>query len=187
MRLSPRSTRIPGQPVEGQRDEKPTDGAFEALDQMANWVRFADTKATILTAGLGIVVTALMANAKTISCAIRRGGMGGYVVGPLAGLALLAAGYTLIWLVCTIGPQGKVTVSGFNRFAWPTLSNATVDQLIDHTRNVDVRADAWRQVIDLSTVAERKFNACSHAVKGFAVLIVLSAATVAAASGITTT
>jgi len=97
----------------------------------------------------------------------------------------LAGGYTLFCLVRAIGPQSKVAYSRLNRFAWPTLPKTTIDQLTDPTRNVDVRTDAWQQVIDLSTLAERKFHACGRAVKGFAVLVNLSAATVAAASAFT--
>lgn len=48
-------------------DAEHADGCFQAMDQMANWVRFADTKATILTAGLGVALTMLMTNAGTIT------------------------------------------------------------------------------------------------------------------------
>ena len=52
-------------------------------------------------------------------------------------------------------------------------------------QKVDVRTDAWQQVIDLSVHANRKFDACSRAVKGFAVLVVLGVAAVATAVGFT--
>ncbi len=155
------------------------------MDQMANWVRFADTKATILTAGLGVVLTMLMTNADTVTDAIKQGHPDAYVVGTLAGLALLAVGYTLFWLVRAIGPQNNVPYNTLNRFAWPTLIKATTVQLTDHTHNVDVRTDAWRQVIDLSVLANRKFDACGRAVKGFAILAILGVATVATAVGFT--
>jgi hypothetical protein len=152
---------------------------------MANWVRFADTKATILTAGLGVVLTILMTNAGTIKSAIERGCPAAYVVSTLSALALIAFGYTLFWLVRAIGPQSNVAYTTLNRFAWPTLTKATTDQLSDHARRVDVRIDAWQQVIDLSVLANRKFDACGHAVKGFGVLVVLGVAAVAAAVGFT--
>lgn len=68
-----------------------------------------------------------------------------------------------------------------NRFAWPTLVKATMAQLTDHTHEVDVRADASQQVIDLSILANRKFDACGRAVKGFAVLVVLGVGCVVSA------
>lgn len=153
------------------------------MDQMANWVRFADTKATILTAGLGVVLTMLMTNADTVTDAIKQGCPSAYVVGTLAGFALIAFGYTLFWLVRAIGPQSNVAYNTLNRFAWPTLTKATTDQLTDHTDKVDVRTDAWQQVIDLSVLAGRKFDACGRAAKGFAILVILGVATVATAVG----
>lgn len=174
----------PAVPPEEKPDAKPADGGFQAMDQMANWVRFADTKATILTAGLGVVLTMLMANSETVATAIKRGCPGGYVVGLLAGLAAIAFGYTLFWLVRAIGPQSNVGYNTLNRFAWPTLLKATTNQLTNHAREVDVRADAWQQVIDLSILANRKFEACGRAVKGFAVFIIVGIACVATAIGL---
>lgn len=174
-------TSTPASAPEDKPDAKPADGGFQAMDQMANWVRFADTKATILTAGLGVVLTMLMTNADTITKAIKEGCPAAYVVGTLSGLALMAFGYTLFWLVRAIGPQSNVAYNTLNRFAWPTLIKATTDQMTDHAHKVDVRTDAWQQVIDLSILAKRKFDACGHAVKGFAVLAVLGVAAVATA------
>lgn len=155
------------------------------MDQMANWVRFADTKATILTAGLGVVLTMLMTNADTIMSAIKAGCPATYVVGTLSALVLIAFGYTLFWLIRAIGPQSNIAYSTLNRFAWPTLTKATIDQLTDYVQKVAVRTDAWQQVIDLSVLANRKFDACGRALKGFAVLIVLGVATVTLAVSFT--
>jgi hypothetical protein len=171
---------------EGKPDAKPADGAFQAMDQMANWVRFADTKAAILTAGLGVVLTMLMSNADIVSEAIKQGSPEGYAVGILAGLALVAVGYTLFWLVRAISPRSQASNNTINRFAWPTLVKANADQLIQHTQDIDARIDAWQQVIDLSVLANRKFDACGRAVKGFSVLVILGPATVATAVGFAT-
>jgi hypothetical protein len=166
-------------------DGKPADGGFQAMDHMANWVRFADTKATILTAGLGVVLTMLMTNAKTIADALREGRVAAAVVAVLAGGTLLAVGWTLYWLVRAIGPQSAIQYPHLNRFAWPSLLRATSEQLTQHTQRVDVRNETWQQVIDLSALANRKFEACGKAVRGFAVLVVLGVACVAAAIGFT--
>ena len=184
--ISPVQATSGGAKLDDKLDTKSPDGCFQAMDQMANWVRFADTKATILTAGLGVVLTMLISNSKTIATAIKQRGPDAYIVGSLATLALFALGYTLFWLVLAIGPRSTVADNTFNRFAWPTLLNATTDQVISHTYTVDVRTDAWRQVVDLSVIAGRKFGACGHAVKGFAVLVVLGVACVATAIGFTT-
>jgi hypothetical protein len=166
-------------------DDKPADGSFQSMDQVANWVRFADTKATILAAGVGVVITILMTNSKTIATAIKHGCPDAYIVGSLAALAAITLGYTVFWLVCAIGPQSTVAYNSLNRFAWPTMLKTTTDELTDHADRVDARADAWQQVIDLSILANRKFAACGRAVKGFAALVVLGVACVATAIGFT--
>lgn len=175
---------------EGNEDQpaggKPADGGFQAMDQMANWVRFADTKATILTAGFGVLLTMLMTNATTIANALREGCVAAAVVGVLAGGTILAVAWTLYWLVRAIGPQSAIQYPHLNRFAWPSLLRATPEQLSQHAERVDVRTDAWQQVIDLSTLADRKFDACGKAVRGFAALAVLGLACIAAAIGFTT-
>ncbi|MCU1633710.1 MAG: hypothetical protein JWM61_2362 [Micrococcaceae bacterium] len=122
---------------------------------MANWVRFADTKATILTAGLGVVLTMLMTHAKTVTTAIAQGRPAACILVTLAAGSLLAFGWTLFWLVRAIGPQRRVQYTSLNRFAWPSLLRATAEDLSDHAAQVDVRADAWQQVLDLSRLADR--------------------------------
>lgn len=151
------------------------------MDQMANWVRFADTKATILTAGFGVVLMMLMSNGTTILTVISNGGSGGYVVGTLSVLAVAAVCYTLFWLVRALGPQGAVTYRALNRFAWPALVGTTTEQLVAHTVANNLRDEAWRQVLDLSALAQRKFHACGRAVWGFAALVILGVACVATA------
>lgn len=49
----------------------PSNGSVAAVEQMANWVRFADTKATILAAGLGVVVSMFTNSADVVVKAIR--------------------------------------------------------------------------------------------------------------------
>lgn len=184
--LPSRRRKTASEPVpDSKPDAKPADGAFQAMDQVANWVRFADTKATILTAGLGVVLTMVMTKADTITRAVQKGCPAAYVVGAMSALALIAFGYTLFWLVRAIGPQSNVAYNTLNRFAWPTLVKATPDQLAQHTQKVDASADAWQQVIDLSVIANRKFDACGRAVKGFALLVVLGVGVVASALGFT--
>lgn len=156
------------------------------MDQLANWVRFADTKATILTAGLGVVLTMLINSARTIIDAMDESYVAAAVVSGLAGGALFSVGWTLFWLVRAIGPQNKVFYARLNRFAWPSLVRATPEQLLEHTSQTDVRADAWQQVLDLSTLAERKFSACGKAVYGFAALVLFGTVCVGASTLFTT-
>lgn len=180
----PKSTDVGSVSLESW-DAKPAEGGFQAMDQMANWVRFADTKATILTAGLGVILTMLMNNAKTVMAAFGQGCVQALVVGILALGALGAFLWTLFWLVRAIGPQTSTKHARLNRFAWPSLRQATAEQLAEHASQVDVRQDAWQQVIELSELAGRKFDACAKAVRGFALLAVLGLSCVVVGLGLT--
>lgn len=161
------------------------DGGFQALDQMANWVRFAETKATILTAGLGVVTTVLMTNSRSIFTAMMAGCPQALIVGLLAALTIGAFVYTLFWLTTAIGPRNNSASTHLNRFAWPTLVNASAEQLSKHALEVEAREDAWAQVIDLSDLAARKFRACGKAVRGFACLVILAVACISTAIALT--
>ncbi|WP_406816524.1 hypothetical protein [Mycobacterium sp. M23085] len=151
----------------------PSDGSLESIDQMASWVRFADTKATILAAGLGVVATMLASNVKTVVKAISEGCLATLLVGGLSVATVLAFLWTLGWLTWAIVPRSRVRYNHLNRFAWPSLVGATVQELLAHTARVDVQTDAWQQVLDLSQVASRKYSACAKAVYGFAALILV--------------
>lgn len=154
------------------------DGAFQAMDQIANWVRFADAKATVLTAGLGVLTVALLTNAAVIVKAIRVGGCRATMVSVVGSLAVLALLWTLGWLVTALSPRRTVSAPEANRFAWPTLTDLPVDRLVQHVESSDVSREAWRQVIDLSQIAGLKFLATQKAIYGFACLVVLCVATV---------
>lgn len=184
--LPPRG-RLDGLQASPKPDAKPGDGSSQAMDQVAHWVRFADTKATILTAGLGVVMTMLMTNSGKVVAAFTHGSPAVCAMVILGGGAAAAFVYTLYWLVRAIGPQSQVPYIALNRFAWPTLSKATPAMLMEHAERSDVSVDAWQQVIDLSGIAQRKFAACGQAVRGFAVVVVLAVACVATAVAITHT
>lgn len=167
-------------------DGQLTDGEFQALDQIAAWVRFADAKATILTAGLGVVLTLLMTHASAVADVVQTGCIEALVVGGLAVGSLLAVCWTLYWLMRAIGPQRRIKYNHVNRFAWPSMVGTTPDLLTQHCERVDVRTDAWQQVVELSKLAERKYKACGKAIPGFAVLVVLGLACVIVTIGLTT-
>jgi hypothetical protein len=157
-------------------------GSLEAIDHMAAWVRFADTKATVLAAGLGVVVTMLASSTSTVVKALGGGCGGKMTVGGLALITALAFLWTLFWLVRAIAPRNRLPYNGLNRFAWPSLVGATAEQLVAHAAASDVEVDAWQQVVDLAGVAREKFDAVKHAVYGFGLLIVVGVFTVVCAA-----
>ncbi len=165
-----------------------SDGSIQAVEQIGNWVRFAETKATILAAGLGVVLTMLVANTTTFVKALTGGGCApALIVGGLAGLAILALLWTLFWLIHAIAPHGKVHYGQLNRFAWPSLAGTTIDQLLTHVGQADMDTDAWQQVLDLSAIAKRKFDACGKAIYGFGCLVIVGLSCSVTAIAFTTT
>lgn len=152
---------------------------------MANWVRFADTKATILAAGLGVVVTLLTNSTGTVLKAMNTTCGAKMIVGGLAAVTVVSFLWTLFWVVNAITPRNTVSSGGLNRFAWPSLIGVSADKLLAHVESSEVEVDAWRQVIDLASIADSKFASCKKAINGFALMIVFGVFTVLSAAGFT--
>lgn len=164
------------------RGEHRTDaGALQALEQVANWVRFSDTKATVLTAGFGVVVTVLLSNWKIVLTAISRGDITAGALLCVASAALISGLLTLYWLVLAITPRSAAADPGLNRFSWPALARTTAAELAQHAADVPVSDDAWRQAIRLAAIADRKFRYTGYAVWSFAAFVVLGFVTVTVA------
>lgn len=146
------------------------EGSDLALTQAAEWVKFADTKATILTAALGVVATMYVTNASVIVTAMTKGEMQTLVVGlfVLAGIGTFI--FTLSWLLIAIYPRGSRSFE-LNRFSWPSLSAADHEALLAHAATTPSYIDAYEQAIQLSAVAESKFTAVRRATGGFAGLL----------------
>jgi len=152
---------------------------------MADWVRFADTKATILAAGLGVVVTMLTNSTSTVVKAMGATCPSKLVVGGLAAVTVLSFLWTLFWVIRAIAPRNALPYNKLNRFAWPSLVGATADQLVAHADQNNVEGDAWQQVVDLAAIAKRKFDACKLAIYGFGVMIVAGVFTLLTAAAFT--
>lgn len=157
------------------------DGAMNALSEIGQWVRFADTKAGLLAAGLGVALAGTVSQASTVVEAIADGGGAGALTAALFCLWACFA-LALVWfLMSAIGPRTTTTGPTVNRFAWPSLASLTVSDLTDHVAKTPRDSDAWRQVIDLSGVAAAKYRACGRAVVAFMLLVVTTAAMIALA------
>lgn len=173
----PRRTRRPE--VQLGTDRNLTDdGALHAMDHVGTWVRFADMKATILAAGLGVILTMLMTNADTIAAAIEDGGTASGILIAVTAATTASAAWTLIWIVRAITPRTGGNTIQSNRFAWPSLSGASADQLSAHLVQTSLQDDGWRQALVLATIADQKFAACTKAVWGFAAFVILASSCV---------
>lgn len=158
----------------------PEHGELQSMEQLANWVRFADTKATILFAGLGVALTLSLSSVSTTAHAVQRGGSSGAIVGITGALTAIAFLWTLSWLLCAINPSRTSGSTTPNRFAWPTLTALDLDEFEGHLDQVDMAADARRQCLDLARLARRKYLACTLAVWGYGVFLLLAVSTMLA-------
>ncbi|MHC2187031.1 hypothetical protein ACVLV4_002698 [Rathayibacter agropyri] len=164
--------------MQGERDRAADhvfDLALEAMDHVANWVRFADTKATILSAGVAAVLAMSVTNATTVIQQID-GSPTGVAVTVLAGASAVALLWTVFWIIRAITPTRTIGTPEPNRFAWPAMSRLPLQDLQHHARTTLRDEDAWRQTHDLAQTANRKFAACKNAAFGFAVLIIVTPA-----------
>ncbi len=159
----------------------PDDGAMNALSEIGQWVRFADTKAGLLAAGLGVVLAGTLGQAATIVAAIAGGGALGALTAALFAWWVVFA-LALVWfLMNAIGPRTITSGSTINRFAWPSLAGLSAADLTEHVSKTNRDSDAWRQVVDLSAVAAAKYRACGRAVLSFMLVIVTTASMIALA------
>ena len=156
-------------------------GGVVAHDQVAQWVRFADTKATILSAALGLVTTLLVTQLPLVADQIHDDhGTGGVILSSLAAITVGAFAVALLNLVRTISPRTDSDVA-LNRFGWPSLATHTNEEVRRHVRTADPVTEIWDQVRFLSVLAKRKFDALRAAVFAFAVYVSASVATLAVA------
>ncbi|OKH66340.1 hypothetical protein EB73_20240 [Mycobacterium sp. SWH-M3] len=164
-----------------------TSGCLAAITEMAGWVRFADTKATILAAGLGVVITMLTNSTEAVVKALDASCLARLIVGGFAAATVISFLWTLFWIIRAIAPRSALPYNKLNRFAWPSLVGATADQLVEHAERNSIEADAWQQVLDLAGIAKRKFDACKFAIYGFGTMIIVGFFTVLSAAAFTST
>src|SRR5262245_56881172 len=98
------------------------DDAYVALEQFGQWVRFADTKATILAAALGAVLTLLGATSNDVVSVIKDGGVAAWLIGGLGGLSTGVFAVSLWNVITAIRPRASLPDGRMNRFAWPSVA-----------------------------------------------------------------
>lgn len=156
-------------------------GAIVAIEQAGEWVRFADTKATILAAGVGVVLAVVATSAADVGSAIKAGGAGAWLVAVLGTATIAMLVLTIGSIARAIRPRIAIEYAHVNRFAWPSVAAHTEQELADRATS-EPHADAWEQVHALSIIARSKFAACTSAITWFALLVLLSFLCVTAAA-----
>lgn len=171
-------------PLRRKRQDAPSDhGHFQALDQIGQWVRFADVKATILFASLGAVLTLVATSRADIVSALCVDSATKVMAALLFALAV-AVLFTLSQLLWAVNPRSSTSGGGINRFAWPTLHKVSVKTLAKHAARTDPTTEVWAQVKDLADIAKKKFTATRRAAWGLGACLVLSIVLVAASVGV---
>ncbi|THJ64727.1 hypothetical protein E8P82_14235 [Arthrobacter echini] len=150
-------------------------GAVIAMEHVANWVRFADTKATILSAGVAAILVMAVSHTKTVIAGAGTTPQGITVI-TLAAVSVAALLWTLFWIIRAIRPSRETGTLDPNRYAWPAMSRLPLLDLQHHVRTITGDEDAWRQTHDLAKMADSKFTACRKATTGFAALILATPA-----------
>lgn len=156
-------------------------GALPAMDHVANWVRFADVKAALLSAGVAAVLAMAINHAQIVIDQLMNS-TPPLVLQALAISSVLSFAWTLIWVLAAILPRKGNASATVNRFAWPALATQSSDQLRDHLKATTADEDAWEQARALSQIAARKFAACSKATAGFATFVLSTAACIVLAA-----
>jgi len=139
------------------------DGALAAMDQIGQWVRYADAKAGLVAAAAAAVLALAAGNAADIVETWDRGGGWRVAITTLVVGAAVAGVVTFWALAQALAPRPLGGPPKPNRFSWPSLSALTSDELAAHVTATSVHDDAWQQARVLASIAEAKFRWCRTA------------------------
>tara|TARA_R110002020_G_scaffold88666_5_gene217453 strand:- start:6890 stop:7432 length:543 start_codon:yes stop_codon:yes gene_type:complete len=158
-----------------------------AIQETGGWIKNADAKATILAGSFGLSLTfavpRLLESVPDVMAVPFAFGI--WTVFAIA--FLLSASITGFSLVRALIPRMSSDPNSPNRFAWPSLAQASVGGLAPVVATDDqVRQEAWAQAASLARVAVTKFRYFKIALISFciclgslvALLMTQSAATV---------
>jgi hypothetical protein len=145
------------------RDPRPDDGALVAMDQVGQWVRYADTKAGLVAAGFAAVLVLITGQVDDVVTTMKSGRDWMAVCIVLAVLVVAAAVITLWNLIDAIVPRPRGEGPVNNRFAWPALKEMDRSGLRAHLAATTVADDAWEQTLALAKIADQKYEAARAA------------------------
>jgi hypothetical protein len=127
------------------------------IQETGNWIRNADTKATVLAAALALTIsTAVTHCAGVVDAYHGRGGVIGRWIIIVA--SLLAAATLLLSIVNvykTLLPRTSAETT-FNRFGWPSIAASSHPPT--KLDPAGLRDEAWRQSYQLALIAQAKFH-----------------------------
>lgn len=143
-----------------------------AIQETGGWIKNADAKATILAGSFGLSLTFAvprllesLPNVMAVPFAF-----GVWMVFAVA--FLLSASITGFSIVRALIPRMSSDSSAPNRFAWPSLAQASVEGLPPVVAADDqVRREAWAQAASLARVAVTKFRYFKIALISFCICL----------------
>lgn len=128
-----------------------------AVQEVGGWIKNADSKVTVLAAGLGVTLAAVAAQAGAIAKGVGHApACTSLIIVTLAMLFAVSILSSAIYICLALYPRdGGVTID--NRFSWTTLSKwAAVPDEVVASNGIE---DAWRQAQELARIAKLKFRA----------------------------
>ncbi|MFE3054822.1 hypothetical protein [Nocardia sp. NPDC059239] len=158
----------------------PWEDAKLAMTEFGNWIKNADTKVTILTAALGILVASTASNIDTLHAALsnpafRHKWILSVPLGLLCCAILATAGFAYQALKPRSGGA-----STQNRFSWPSVADSSCPP-----SDLDPMAtlvEAWTQNHALARIAALKYRAFANALRCFGIALILSGTCIAIAT-----
>lgn len=132
----------------------------------SEWIRSADTKASILAASLFAVLGFSLAATSSIP-AIWKGGPAPTPQSWCQMLALVLSTLTLAALLAVLWP--RTVIPHPNRFSWPWLAGADQAEVEERVRSSKVRAEGWQQAKVLAEIANQKHRCLKVAVPLWAI------------------
>jgi hypothetical protein len=149
-------------PVSDHRD---ADARF-VIDHVASWITNADLKAGLLATGLIFAIGVLADQRAAIARQLLfRSATDGVAVAAAAA-AIFAFLRSALYVARTVSPRVESTPA--NRFSWPSLADADVDELLGASAET-VRREAWEHARQLARITRVKFAAVAVAVHWFCV------------------
>ncbi len=135
------------------------------IDQTSQWIRSADTKASILASFVGAQVAFVVANASTVERGLA-GTFGGIVL-ALGATYLVSLGATAFCLGSVIRPRTPVTGSG-NPYSWLDIASGSARN--DSIEEEDLARAAMQQARILANVADAKYRRFGQAILLFSIM-----------------
>jgi len=143
-----------------------------AIQETGGWIKNADAKATFLAGSFGLSLTFAVPRLLESLPSVLAVPFASGVWTVFAVVFLLSASITGFSIVRALIPRMASDPSSPNRFAWPSLAQASIERLPPAVLTDDqVQREAWAQATSLARVAVTKFRYFKIALISFCVCL----------------